>query len=127
MRGQDKKYYQKFGWEQTVRRPPLGIEDKCECNIKVNDSAIVLEDWSWAEQAYDFIKLWTSGLVTLSLLWPLERISKRDNYSMKGEYNKFSTKRVKLLLYKSQYDSYRCNDSGGRWRNGLTPQHFAEA
>jgi hypothetical protein len=44
MSGQDKKYAQKFGWEQIIRRHPLGIEGKCECNIKVKDSAIVLED-----------------------------------------------------------------------------------
>lgn len=127
MRGQHKRYAQKFGWEQIVRRPPLGIEGKCECNMKANDSAIVLEDWRGAELAYDFIKLWTSGLVTLSLLCPLERISKRDNHSMKGDYKKYSTKRVKLVLCKSHHDSYRCIDSGGRWCNGLTPQHFAGA
>jgi hypothetical protein len=57
MCGQDKNYAQKFGWEQIVGRPPLGIEGKCECNVKVNDSAIVLEEWRWAELAYDFIKL----------------------------------------------------------------------
>ena len=44
MRGQDKKYAQKFGWEQIVRRSPLGIEGKCECNIMMNESTRVLED-----------------------------------------------------------------------------------
>jgi len=125
--GKKKKYAQKFGWEQTVRRPLLGIDGKCECNITVNNSDIVLEDCRWAELAYVFIKFWTSGLVTLSLLCPLERTSKRDNHSMNGDYKKCSTKKVKFVLYKSQYDSYRCNDSGGRWCNGLTPQHFEGA
>jgi hypothetical protein len=70
LRGQHKKYAQKFDLEQIVRRPPLGKEGKCDCNINVNDSATVLEDWRWAELDYGFIKLWTSGLVTLSLLCP---------------------------------------------------------
>lgn len=104
MRGQDQKYAQNFGWKQTVRRPPLEVEYKCQCNIKVNGSEIDLEDSRWAELAYYFIKFWTSGLVTMSLLCPLERISKRDNHNMKGDYKKCSTKRVKLVLYKSKYD-----------------------
>jgi len=127
MHEQDKKYAQNFGWEQIVRKPPFEIEGKRECNIKVNGSDIVLEDWRWAELAYDLIKFCTSGLVTMSLLCPLERILKRDNHSVKGDYKKCSTKRVKLVLYKSKYDRYRCNVSGGRWCNGLLPQHFAGA
>lgn len=66
------------------------MEGKCECNIKMSDSDVVLQDLRWTQLAYDFFffKLWTSGLVMLSLLCLLERILKRDNHCMKGGYKK---------------------------------------
>jgi hypothetical protein len=67
-------------------------------NIKVNDNDIVIEEWRWAELAYDFIKLWTSGLVTLSLMCLLERISRRDNHIMKGGYKKGRHREGELVL-----------------------------
>jgi hypothetical protein len=85
----------------------------------VNGSEILLGDWGWMELVYDFIKFWTWGLVTMSLLCPLERILKRDNHSMKGDCKKCSAKRIKLALYKSKYESNR-NVSEGRWCYGLS-------
>jgi hypothetical protein len=40
MHGKHKKYAQKFGLEQIVRRHPLGIEGKCDCNINVNGMTV---------------------------------------------------------------------------------------